>query len=49
MDRATEHAPNIRRVETEPVMSLFSLLNDQWRIAFRWRDGAYEMQIVDYH
>jgi len=24
-------------------------VNDQWRIVFRWRDGAYEVQIVDYH
>jgi proteic killer suppression protein len=24
-------------------------INDQWRITFRWQDGAYEVQIVDYH
>jgi proteic killer suppression protein len=24
-------------------------INDQWRIIFQWRDGAYEVQIVDYH
>jgi proteic killer suppression protein len=25
-------------------------INDQWRIAFRWRDGdAYDVRIVDYH
>jgi proteic killer suppression protein len=24
-------------------------INDQWRIVFRWRNGAYEVQIVDYH
>jgi proteic killer suppression protein len=24
-------------------------INDQWRIVFQWRDGAYEVQIVDYH
>ena len=24
-------------------------INDQWRIIFRWRDGAHEVQIVDYH
>jgi proteic killer suppression protein len=24
-------------------------INDQWRIVFRWRDGAHEVQIVDYH
>jgi toxin HigB-1 len=24
-------------------------INDQWRIIFRWRDGAYDVQIVDYH
>ena len=25
-------------------------INDQWRICFRWEsDGAYDVQIVDYH
>ncbi|HWB55229.1 MAG TPA: type II toxin-antitoxin system RelE/ParE family toxin [Tepidisphaeraceae bacterium] len=24
-------------------------INNQWRIVFRWRDGAHEVQIVDYH
>jgi proteic killer suppression protein len=24
-------------------------VNDQWRIVFQWREGAYEVQIVDYH
>jgi toxin HigB-1 len=24
-------------------------VNDQWRVVFRWSDGAYEAQIVDYH
>jgi proteic killer suppression protein len=25
-------------------------INDQWRICFRWRDGAAEaVEIVDYH
>jgi proteic killer suppression protein len=25
-------------------------INDQWRLIFVWRDdGAYEVQIVDYH
>jgi proteic killer suppression protein len=24
-------------------------INDQWRIIFRWRNGAHEVQIVDYH
>jgi proteic killer suppression protein len=25
-------------------------INDQWRICFEWRDeGAYEVEIVDYH
>jgi proteic killer suppression protein len=25
-------------------------INDQWRICFRWEsDGAYEVEIVDYH
>lgn len=24
-------------------------INDQWRAVFRWVDGAYEVEIVDYH
>ncbi len=24
-------------------------VNDQWRLVFRWRDGAHEVGIVDYH
>jgi proteic killer suppression protein len=24
-------------------------INDQWRICFRWHDGAYDVEIVDYH
>lgn len=24
-------------------------INDQWRIVFRWRNGAYEVQVMDYH
>lgn len=25
-------------------------INDQWRLCFRWTaDGAYEVEIVDYH
>jgi proteic killer suppression protein len=24
-------------------------INDQWRIMFRWRDGAYDVQIIDCH
>jgi proteic killer suppression protein len=24
-------------------------INDQWRIMFRWKDGAYEVQVIDYH
>ena len=24
-------------------------INQQWRIVFRWDDGAREVQIVDYH
>ena len=26
------------------------LINDQWRLCFRWNiDGAYDVEIVDYH
>jgi proteic killer suppression protein len=26
------------------------LINDQWRVCFRWRDGhAHDVEIVDYH
>jgi proteic killer suppression protein len=24
-------------------------INDQFRVVFRWRDGAVDVQIVDYH
>jgi len=24
-------------------------INDQWRLVFRWHEGACEVQIVDYH
>ncbi len=24
-------------------------INDQWRICFRWSDGADDVEIVDYH
>lgn len=24
-------------------------VNDQWRICFRWKDGAYDVELVDYH
>lgn len=24
-------------------------INDQWRICFRWLDGAHDVEIVDYH
>ena len=24
-------------------------INDQWRICFRWQDGAHDVEIVDYH
>lgn len=24
-------------------------INDQWRICFRWEDGAHDVEIVDYH
>ena len=24
-------------------------VNDQWRICFRWDDGAHDVAIVDYH
>jgi len=24
-------------------------VNDQWRLIFRWNDGAHEVALVDYH
>ena len=24
-------------------------INDQWRLVFRWEDGARDVRIVDYH
>ena len=29
---------------------LYSIrVNDQWRLCFDWADGAYEVELVDYH
>jgi proteic killer suppression protein len=24
-------------------------VNDQWRVVFRWSDGAHQVQVTDYH
>ncbi|MFD4433002.1 type II toxin-antitoxin system RelE/ParE family toxin [Nocardia sp. NPDC058497] len=24
-------------------------VNDQWRLCFRWYDGAHELELADYH
>lgn len=24
-------------------------INDQWRVVFKWQDGARDVQVVDYH
>ena len=24
-------------------------INDQWRLVFRWDDGAHEVEVLDYH
>jgi toxin HigB-1 len=24
-------------------------INDQWRICFAWSEGAYDVEIIDYH
>lgn len=24
-------------------------INDQWRVVFRWSDGASEVEVLDYH
>ncbi len=24
-------------------------INNQWRVCFVWKDGAYDVEIVDYH
>lgn len=24
-------------------------INDQWRVCFKWSDGAHDVEIVDYH
>jgi toxin HigB-1 len=54
-------APDLRTLSLLPGNRLESLkgnrkgqysirINDQWRICFEWRDqGAYEVEIVDYH
>ena len=31
-------------------MGLYSIrVNDQWRIVFRWEQGAHEVEVTDYH
>jgi len=24
-------------------------INDQWRVVFRWSNGAFEVEVIDYH
>jgi proteic killer suppression protein len=32
------------------LRGLYSIrINNQWRICFRWNDGAHDVSIVDYH
>ncbi len=32
------------------LAGLYSIrINDQWRILFRWADGAADVEMVDYH
>lgn len=56
-----EFATVIKDLRTAPANRLEKLkgnfidfysirINDQWRIIFRWKlDGAYDVQIIDYH
>ena len=33
-----------------PTKGQFSIrVNHQWRVCFRWDDGSYDVEIVDYH
>jgi toxin HigB-1 len=33
-----------------PLQGLHSIrINDQWRLMFRWKDGAHDVQVIDYH
>jgi proteic killer suppression protein len=46
------HSPPSNRLESlkGDLLSFYSIrINDQWRIVFRWEEGPYDVQIVDYH
>lgn len=59
--RMLNRAMNIQDLRVPPANRLEKLsgdragqysirINNQWRICFEWRDeGAYEVEIVDYH
>jgi toxin HigB-1 len=54
------HAKELRDLQQAPGNRLEKLggdrkgqysirINDQWRICFTWNEGAYDVEIVDYH
>lgn len=59
--QALEAAPSLAALGSIPGHRLEALrgdrkgqfsirINDQWRVCFRWeKDGAYDVEIVDYH
>ncbi len=55
-----ETAPNVNELRIPPANHLEKLkgdqdgfwsirVNDQYRIIFKWDDGAHDVRIVDYH
>ena len=59
--QALDAAPSLTALRAIPGYRLEALrgdrkgrfsirINDQWRVCFRWQsDGAYDVEIVDYH
>jgi proteic killer suppression protein len=58
--RVLDNAQELEDLRTPPSHHLEALhgdregqwsirINRQWRICFRWDDGAHEVEIVDYH
>jgi toxin HigB-1 len=54
------HAKELRDLQQAPGNRLEKLggdrqgqysirINDQWRICFTWNEGAYDVEIIDYH
>lgn len=39
----------LEKLQRDRVGQYSIRVNDQWRICFRWVDGAHDVELVDYH